>query len=398
MNLTEKHIINKNHSNFKKFDELCFISKNLYNQANYIIRQEFTANNNYLNYIKIEKITKNLEEHNNYRLLPSQISQQILRLLDKNWLSFFRAIKDWSKNKSKYLGRPKLPKYKKKNGRNIIIFTNQGCRIKDNYIHFPKKLNLTPIKTKVNNLRQVRIVPKNNVYIMEVVYEKDIENLKLNKNKVIAIDLGINNFSTITNNFGLKPTVINGKIIKSFNQYYNKKKAKLMSYVKGLGISNKIIKLTNKRNNKIEDYFHKVSRYIINYCVKNDVGTIVVGKNKNWKQKSKLSKKVNQNFVSIAFDSFINKLNYKAKLLNINFLETEESYTSKSSFIDNETMDKNTNFQGKRIKRGLFKTKNGILINADVNGSYNILRKAFSKFKSDEIEDVGLHPVRINIF
>ena len=398
MNLTEKHIINKNHSNFKKFDELCFISKNLYNQANYIIRQEFTSNNNYLNYNKIDKITKNLEEHNNYRLLPSQISQQILRLLDKNWLSFFRAIKDWSKNKSKYLGRPKLPKYKKKNGRNIIIFTNQGCRIKDNYIHFPKKLNLTPIKTKVNNLRQVRIVPKNNVYIMEVVYEKDIENLKLNKNKVIAIDLGVNNFSTITNNFGLKPTVINGKIIKSFNQYYNKKKAKLMSYVKGLGISNKIIKLTNKRNNKIEDYFHKVSRYIINYCVKNDVGTIVVGKNKNWKQKSKLSKKINQNFVSIAFDSFINKLNYKAKLLNINFLETEESYTSKSSFIDNETMDKNTNFQGKRIKRGLFKTKNGILINADVNGSYNILRKAFSKFKSDEIEDVGLHPVRINIF
>lgn len=395
MQLVERHIISKNHFNYKQIDELCFISKNLYNQANYIIRQEFVNNKKYLNYYDIDKLVKNLEENNNYKLLQIQSSQQILKLLDKNWKSFFKAIKDWSKNKSKYLGKPKLPKYKDKNGRNIFLITNQSCKIKDNYIYFNKKSKLKPIKTKIDKLNQVRFIPNGNNYIMEVIYEKEIKTNLINNN-VIGIDLGLNNFATITDNIGNKPIIINGKIIKSFNVYYNKKKAKLMSFIKDKGISNKIRKLTNKRNNKLNDFYHKTSKFIIDYCLENKISKIIIGYNKEWKQNINIGKKNNQNFVNIAYLSFINKLDYKAKLQGIELIKTEESYTSKCSFIDNEELNKQDNYLGKRIKRGLFKSLNGILINADINGSYNIIRKVISKFKY-EIEVVGLQPIKLNI-
>jgi len=385
--------INKNHELWNYCNEICFAAKNLYNYANYIIRQEFIKNNKWIRYRKLNGI---LKEHETYKNPPAQTAQQTLRLLDRNWKSFFRAMKEWKKDKKKFNGRPKLPKYKKKNGRSVAIFTNQQCKIKDGHLSFPK----TDLKLKTRiagNLREVRIIPKGSVYVVEIVYEKEIPEIKRFPQKIAGIDLGLNNFATLVNNIGIKPIVINGKVIKSINQYYNKKKAELMSYVGGRGTSNRIEKLTLKRNNKIKDLMHKISRFIVNFCKQYNIDTLVVGYNSKWKQEIELGKINNQNFVSIPYYQFINMLKYKCEEEGINLILVEESYTSGCSFLDGEEINEtNYNLQ-RRIKRGLFKSNKGILINADVNSAYNIIRKVFPEAFAEGIEGVGLHPVRLNI-
>lgn len=377
-------------------DDLCFKSKNLYNYANYIVRQEFISNNEWIRYNSLDKM---LKQEDVYKELPSQTSQQILRLLDKNWKSFFKAIKDWSKNKEKYLGKPKFPKYKKKNGRNVVIFTNQQCKIKDGYIKFPK--TDLKLKTKViNGLQQVRIVPRGSIYVIEVVYKKEVPDVIRQENRVVGIDLGLDNFVTMVNNIGETPFVINGRGIKSINQYYNKQKAYFQSILKkqnGLDWSKKLEKITLKRNNKIKDFMHKASRYVVNWCVEHNIDTIIIGKNDNWKQEIDLGKRLNQAFVQIPYDMFIEQLQYKCEEVGIKVVLTEESYTSGTSFLDGEAPIKENYDKNRRIKRGLFKSNKGILINADVNGAYNIMRKVFPKAFADGIEGVGLHPVKLNV-
>ncbi len=400
VNRVEQIQINRNHNIYNYCDELSFASKNIYNYGNYIIRQEFINNNKWVRYNDLHKL---LKTHETYKALPAQTAQQILRLLDKNWKSFMFSIKDWSKNKDKYLGRPRIPTYKKKDGRNIVIFTYQQCKIVKEYITFPKT-DLT-LKTSINdNLKQVRIIPKGSIYLIEVVYEKEIEiDPKPTKN-IAGIDLGLDNFVTLTNNIGIKPIVINGKSIKSINQYYNKRKAEFMSFVGSYGTSKRIERLTLKRNNKIKDFLHKTSRFIVNWCITEKIDTLIIGNNKNWKQEINLGKRNNQQFIGIPYEIFINQMKYKCEEAGINFFVTEESYTSKASFIDMDELpiykkdnDNLYSFSGKRIKRGLYRSINGILTNADVNGSYNIIRKVFPKAFVDGIEGVGLHPVRLNI-
>ncbi|GAB6889822.1 MULTISPECIES: RNA-guided endonuclease InsQ/TnpB family protein [Geobacillus] len=392
----EQHQINSYHYLYHYCNDLCFKSKNLYNYANYIVRQEFINNNEWIRYNSLDKMLKHKQV---YKELPAQTSQQILRLLDKNWKSFFKAIKDWSKNKEKYLGKPKLPKYKKKNGRNVVIFTNQQCKIKDGYIKFPK--TDLKLKTKViEGLQQVRIVPKGSIYVIEVVYKKEIPNMIRESNRVVGIDLGLNNFVTMVNNIGETPIVINGKGVKSINQYYNKQKAYFQSILKkqnGLNWSKRLEKLTLKRNNKIKDFMHKASRYVVDWCVKHNIDTIVIGKNDNWKQEVDLGKRLNQAFVQIPYDMFIEQLQYKCEEVGIKVVLTEESYTSGTSFLDGEAPIKENYDKNRRIKRGLFKSNKGILINADVNGAYNIMRKVFPKAFANGVEGVGLHPVKLNV-
>ena len=185
----------------------------------------------------------------------------------------------------------------------------------------------------------------------------------------------------------LKPILINGKPLKSINQYYNKKLANLKSKLRNEKKTSKRIKsLTNKRNNKVNDYLHKTSRLITNYLVSNNINTLVVGKNKEWKQDVNIGKKNNQNFVQIPHSRLIDMLLYKCKLRGINVIITEESYTSKCSFLDDEGIKKHKVYKGNRIKRGLFKSSEGVLINADVNGSLNILKKVVGKFNYNPIE------------
>lgn len=296
MQRVERHIIIRN----KELDGICFLSKNLYNYVNYLIRQEFTQNGKMLSeYELTAKLAK--EKQVDYILLPVQSSQQIIKLIFKNWKSFFKLCKV----KDKLNGRPKLPKYKhKEKGRNIVVFTNQQCKLKDGYIHFPKKANIKPLKTKVDNLCQVRIVPQLSCNIIEVIYEKEsIETTELEPDSYLSIDLGLNNLVTSYDSLNHKSFIVNGRVLKSINQYYNKKKATLMSYIGGKGISKRINKLTLKRNCKVSDYMHKTSRFIVNYCIENRIETIVIGNNKDWKQNCNMGKRNNQNFVSIPFEN-----------------------------------------------------------------------------------------------
>lgn len=401
MNRVEKHIIKSTNKYYNLLDEFCFKSKNLYNQANYIVRQEFINNGKWIRYNELDKILKKENNDYDYRNMPSSTtSQQCLRLLDKNWNSFFRAIKDYNKNPNKYLGRPKLPKYKSKNGRNILILTNQNCKINKGIIKFPKTFKGFYLKSKVNSLQQVRFVPKDKYIIAEVVYRVDDVEELIDNGRYVGIDLGLDNFVTITNNCGLIPLVINGKGLKSMNQYYNKQMSHYKSIAKRvnkLDYTNRMRNLTLKRNNKVEDYIHKASRFVVDYCRGNEINTIIIGNNKNWKQNSKMSKRVNQNFVSIPYCSFIQKVQYKAEEFGIKVIITEESYTSGTSFLDNELPIKENYNKSRRKYRGLFVSNNGTKINADVNGSYQIIKKVFPKAFADGIEGVGLHPFKVNL-
>lgn len=379
MQLVEQHIIKKNDNRYKILDEVCFKCKNLYNAALYEIRQHFFNTKQFLNWFSIDKIFKE-KKQDDYYSLPCKVSQQTLKLLNQNFKSFFSLLK-----KKNYTKKKSIPKYlDKSKGRFVAVYTNQAISKKE-LRNGMIQLSGTDfkIKTKVdgNSINQVRIVPKNSYYKVEVIYEvEEIEELEDNE-KYAAIDLGVNNLATVSFNES-KPFIINGKPLKSINQFYNKRKSELQSKLSGdRKSSNKINSITRKRNNKIKNYLHKASRCIVNHLVSNNVNTLIIGKNDNWKQETNIGKKNNQNFVSIPHSQFVEMISYKCKLVGIAVMMTEESYTSKCSFIDNEEMKHHEEYKGKRIKRGLFRTNEGRLINADLNGSLNIMRKVIGEFQ-----------------
>jgi len=382
--------IKKSDKLWKQLDHLCFLSKNLYNYANYIIRQEFIKNRTWIRYQDLNK--KFIKEKQiDYFSLPNNSSQQILMILDKNWKSFFKAIKDYMKNKNKYKKKPNLPKYKdKKTGRNILTFSTNQCKIKNGYLYFPKKANINSIKTRIKNLKMVRIIPDTYCYKIEIVYkqEKEIKN-DLNEKNYLSIDLGINNLCSLTTNQILQPILINGRIIKSINQYYNKKQALYQSYIGDKGISNRIKKLNFKRENLINNYFHHISKWIVKYCIEHNIKNIVIGYNQGWKQEINIGKINNQKFVSIPYLKLIQQLQYKAEENNINVIVQEESYTSKIDSLALESIEKHESYLGKRIKRGLFQSSIGKFINADVNGAINILRKVIGNDFIKNLSDRG---------
>jgi putative transposase len=350
-------------------------------------------------WIRYEALYHKIKTSKNYQQLPAQTAQQVLKILDRNWVSFFKSIKVWTKNRDKFLGKPKLPKYKPKNGEFILVFTNQQVKLKDNILIFPKKVGLE-VKTRLSEkteIREVRIIPKGVALIVEIVYKKKRCVNPLNKTNILAIDLGTRNLITTVNNKGLKPFVVKGGVIKSINQYYNKEKARIQSVYdrKGLKIGKTMQRLIEKRNKKINNHFHKYSKKFIDYCKSYDIGTVIIGYNPEWKQKCRIGTRYTQNFVTIPFYKLIQQVEYKAEENGIELIKQEESHTSKCSFLDNEPIKHHHKYVGKRISRGLFKSKRGIIINADVNGAYNILKKALpNAVTADRIEDVGLHPTR----
>ena len=397
----EQIIIRKNHPKYKLIDEMCYNSKNLYNEANYMIRQEFIANKNYLNYYDMNKEFKT---HENYKACFSQPANCTLRLLDKNWKSYFRAIKDWKKNPEKYLGMPKLPKYLKKDGRYPWMIPNNSCLYDKENGELYFRLNILKgyrFKCRcLGRLIQVRFIPRGSCYVMEIVYETEIPDTKTESNRIASIDLGVDNLVTMTNNIGLKPIIINGKGIKSINQYYNKRLAKEKSLLKirhGKDWSKKLDSITFKRYQRIKNYMHNASSYIVKWCVENDIDTLVVGKNKEWKQNASMSKVSNQKFVDIPYQMLLQQLKYKCENVGINYIETEESYSSGTSFLDGEEPIKQNYDKSRRIERGLFKSNSGLLINSDVNGSLQIMTKVFpNAFNERYGIEAFLTPIVIN--
>ena len=404
----EKHIIKYNSPYYQMLCDFTHKSKNLYNHANYIVRNEFINNGKWIRYNDLDKILKADLEFDDYRQMPTaQCAQQTLRLLEKNWKSFFEAMKEWNKNKDKFLGRPKLPNYKPKDGKIILILTNQNVKLKDNVLFFPKVFNgftMAPVFTKLDNFvsfQQVRFLPQHNSFVIELVYNVEISDSKLPDNgKYLSIDIGLDNLATVVNNFGEKPFIINGKGLKSINTYFNKKISHYREIANRMNkryYTNRMFRLTQKRNNKIDDYIHKASSYLVKYALSVGANTIVIGNNKEWKQKSNMSRKINQSFVGIPHKKFIQMVQYKACNVGINVILTEESYTSGTSFVDREIPNKDNYNKSRRVCRGLFVSNEGIKVNADANGAYQILKKVFPDAYTEGIEGVVLHPFRVNV-
>lgn len=400
MNLVESIKIKHN----KELDVMSLHSKNLYNQALFLIKKELRENKKWLRYQDLNKILKDYEEFNNYKLLPAQTAQNILKVLDTNWASFFKAIKVWKVNPDLFEAMPKPPDYKRKDGRFILIYPFQNLRVdKDSFIKIPRTNFKFQVRDKIKNskIRQVRIIPKYDYFKIEVVYEvKDVEVKEEIKN-CLSIDLGVNNLATCIDNRGNSPFVVNGRGVKAINQYYNKKQAKMKSELRkknDRGFSHKLSSLTSKRTAKIDDYFHKTSRFLIDYCVDKKIDTIIIGKNDGWKQNINLGKKTNQKFVQIPFNSLISKIEYKAKLVGIKVVQTEESYTSKVDHFAFEKMEHQKKYLGRRKKRGLFQSSTGVLLNADVNGAVGIMRKVIGDDFIQPIEGLVFNPVKMNLF
>lgn len=455
--------IHPEHEMFEYCDSLCFRAKNLYNMTNYYIRQVYTSfrkeirNENQLQVLmdidtflpqmneiriksyekakakpkKVEKEGKLIEprlklfemptqeksfigytfvealfkvmKQIDYTSMPSQSNQQTMKKVYDDWKSYFEASKKYKINPESFSGKPKIPKYKPKNGRTTCYLTNQITEIKDgNRLKLPGThlpLNLGKIAQSEGKLQQVRIVPSYGRYVIEIVFkgvlEKEIKRTDKQKNefiftprRVMGIDLGVDNLATIVDNTGLKPLLIKGTGLKSTNQNYNKLRAKYMYIIRngkgpkeGIFTTNRMISLDRKRNNRVMDFLHKASSKVVEIALERTIDTIIIGRNVGWKWEVEMKKSDKQTFIQIPYTTFIEMIRYKAERQGIQVINREESYTSKSSFLDNDPIptygDKNDpNFSGYRSCRAFYKIKGSkVIIHADVNGAFNIVRK-----------------------
>ena len=389
----EQQFIRKNHPLYEIVDKHCLYSKNVYNQANYLIRQSFIAESKVIGAYNIQKIMQPMVC---YKECGSQAAQKSIQLVEKMWKSFLKATKDYTKHPEKYLGKPKMPKYLPKDGRQVYMLKNIQCSLNDGIFRIsykPFRQYTVPTHAK-GKLLQCRFVPKREYYIMEIVYEVEVPEPSKNAKRICGVDLGVENFITVANNFGEQPFVVKGGELKSINQYYNKKKAELQSDLKkkhNQDWSKRLETLTNKRYEKIKYVMHCISKRLIDYCIENNVDAIVIGLNKKWKQETGYM----QNFTYIPYEMFITQVKSKCEQSGITCIETEEGYTSGTSFLDNEEPIKENYNKQRRVHRGLFVSDSGKTINADVNGAYQIIKKVFPDAFSKGIEGVGLHPVQL---
>ncbi len=465
----------------EKVSYFCHLSKNLWNQAHHLVYPEYKEFDHVMSYEDLDatlnkksyngykKDGKYFPEFDNYHKLGGATAQQILKVYFKAWTSFLKGISDYSKNcdSKDYTGKPREPGYKKKDGEFILIFTNEQIKFHEKkdgsvYLTFPKKIDKLPSKLKdlkillgnTNNLDPyllkrimygefdiIRIIPKGTGYWIEIVYDQEV--LKnadkiygLDEDIIMSIDLGVENLAAITDNTGNRPIIIKSEILKAANQWYNKRKSELNS-IYGRQILGCFLKrdkkgnikylanksgrkmdiLTENRNNSVMDDLHKVSRYLISRALDIKSKTIAFVRNPGWKQSVKMGRKNNQNFVQIPHKKLIDMTRYKGQEYGIDIIDDTEEYTSKCSFPDSESIEFHKEYKGKRIHRGMFEASKGFRINADVDGSYNFLRKvselvikAKTKFEFDyvspkfDILDIieglvvhGLVPERLSI-
>ena len=391
--------IRKHNPLWRVIDQNCFYSKNLYNYANYIVRQEYISNGRWIRY---NELAGTLKTSDPYKELKSQPSQQTLTMLDAVWKSFFTANKDWKIHPDKYLGRPKLPGYKPKNGRYVWSIKNNNCYIKDGRLHFQvKRLHGITFLTKARGrLLCVRFVPRGSVYVMEIVTEVEVPDAPTGEpTRICGIDLGVNNLVTMANNIGNLPIIVKGGRVKAINQFYNKRKASIQSELKRRNdkrCSHRLDNISLKRNNQIKTFLHLVSRRIVQYCTKNNIDTLVCGLNKEWKQEINIGRANNQRFCFIPFDTLLSQFEYKCQEVGIRFIRTEESYTSGTSFMDGESPIKENYDKTRRVKRGLFQASKCV-INADVNAAYQIIKKVAPNAFSDGVGAEGLQPLLLKL-
>jgi putative transposase len=400
--IVEKHFIKRSHPQWQECDTLCFSTKNLYNQALYRSRQSLFQTGKYKNYSTLQKELQD-EKIPCYSTMKSKVAQLVLKQVDHDLLGFFRAIKEWEKCPNKFLGKPNLPKYKDKNGRCSVSFNVQSMSkkaFKHGILQLSGLLLKLPLQHTIEDIvkedgcrlyktlsiKEATISPCNDGYLVVIKHETPAVNPMEDTGLIAGIDIGVNNLAAVSTNVkSHKSTsnfLLNGRPVKSINHYYNKKLTVLRSKLNICNtrsgkkkIKYKIQKLCRKRGHKINDYLHKSSRIVVNQLASLNVTHLIVGKNDGWKQEANMGKRNNQNFVQFPHAKFIEMLKYKWNNLGGKFTVTEESYSSKCSFLDGEELKHHNKYIGRRVKRGLFKSKEGYLLNADINGSANIVRK-----------------------
>lgn len=406
-----KHLSKEEYSILR---ELCHTAKNLANEAIYNVRQYYFTEGEYLKY---EKNYALLKDSPNYKMLNSNMAQQILKEVDGSFKSFFGLLK--LAKKGKYSFRDcKLPHYLPKDG--FVTLVIGFVRLNENRLILPysqmyKKthksveIKIPPILAG-KRVKEIRIIPKSGARFFEIQYTYEAECIQrnLNKNNALALDLGVNNLVTAVSSEG-RSFIIDGRKLKSVNQWFNKENARLQGIKDRQGdkrrTTNRQKILADKRNRQVNDYMSKTAKKIINYCIAHNIGTLVVGYNETFQRNTDIGKQNNQNFVNIPYGKLRSKLEYLCELNGIAFVKQEESYTSKASFWDKDVIPvynadnpQKYYFSGKRIQRGLYKTSDGMLLNADVNGALNILRKSSVVdltvlYSSGEVDT----PVRIRV-
>ncbi len=436
---TRQYRINSKHTLYGYCSDICGASARLYNRANFILRQyssavkamdeyrplfpnqmevvrlvrstltgtKYQPRGAWMAYGSMDYLLKTTRDKAYYNL-PSQANQQILKLITRDYRSFFEALKAYTKNPSAFTGRPRLPGYIKESRGKTAILTNQICRIKDNlYLRFPGTREMLRLANAPfpGMLKEVRIKPCGKDFVIDVVMDMETkgaaprndsvilkelaERHDISDIRVMAIDPGTDNIAAVVNNFGARPYVVKGGVIKSINQYYNKEMARLASCAMTCNMryrTRRMSTLTEKRNRRIKDQFHKISTNIADYARDNHVDVVVMGHNVFQKQEADMGHMNNQNFVQIPMLIFADMLRYKLAEYGIEFALTEESYTSKADFLAKDEIPvyrkgdgASYSFSGKRIKRGLYRHYDGTITNADINGAANILRKVFPK-------------------
>jgi IS605 OrfB family transposase len=381
MRLVERHVIKRADPRFQVIDRAAFAAKNLYNKALYATRQAFFQDGLYPSYPTLYHQMKGEPE---YAALPRKVAQWVLKQVCAAWDSYQEALAAWETYPAKFLDRPRIPRYKhKQRGRNLLVYTTQALSAPAlrNLMLCPSGLDIT-VQTRQSNIQQVRIIPRIGFYVVEVIYEQEPAQAKVNPALHAGIDIGLNNLALLTSDKpDFVPRLVNGRPVKSINQFYNKRRAELQSQLGDAHTSQRLERITVRRTRRIDHYLHTASRHIIDLLVAAGIGTLCIGKNPLWKQQAHMGTRNNQNFVSVPHARFIEMLTYKADLVGIQVRTTEESYTSKASFLDADPLpiydptQPAPTFSGRRVKRGLYRAADGRHINADANGSYNTIRK-----------------------
>lgn len=379
MILCERHLIKSTHPFYDECDKLTFLAKNLYNATLYYQRDSFFKKD-FKNYYDVNRVFTHSNQKD-YRALPSKVSKQVQMLVDKSFKSYFALVR--KKMNNDYSRSIRIPKYLgKTSGRCVVPYPKDALSLKnEGFVKFSKTDIVIKTKVAKDNIKAARIVPKGNHFVIEILYEVTKKSLKSETPKRVAfVDTGLNNLLTVTSNC-FNPILYNGKPLKAINQLSNKNIAEVKSKLSdcGLRTSSLLQSVYSKRSRRLTDLIHKITTQLVNHLDSYNIDTVIFGHNIGQKQDINLGKVTNQNFVQIPFTQLMKQLQYKCELRGIGLIVTEESYTSKCSFIDKEEIKKHSSYQGKRVKRGLFETSNGTLINADVNGSLNIGRKYLTK-------------------
>ena len=396
--------------------EMCRYSNNLYNVALYNIRQYYFSEKKFLTY---ESNYHECKVNENYGLLQAGVAQQTLKVADRSFKSFFNLIKKAKSGEYRFQDI-KIPHYREKGGMFVLVLSTNAINIKDGFLQIPmsrafskahagKLIKITfPERLADKKIKEVRIIPifKGQYFKIQYVYEQAEQNLNLSQDNALAIDIGLENFATCITTIGTS-FIMDGRKLKSINQYWNKRKARLQSIAsKQKNKTTKLIqRITTKRNNQAKDYVRKTARYIVNYCINNNIGTIICGYNSDFKRSINLGKMTNQQFTQISFGSLREQLSSLCEQYGIKYIEQEESYTSKASFLDldeipvyNPEQPYMGKFSGKRIHRGLYRYSDGRIANADLNGAANIMNKSKQNYDFVELcKGLLASPLRIRI-